>query len=182
MTLPHFVWPQIETTGDNPDIDEIIEVALVVTDVHLEEKSAYQAVIDPSPMNWMRRLESNVRWMNTHVQSGLVGDLLAGKAVPWNEAEVAMIRMLPRVGNLHYAGADLLPPYRRLTRFASHLVQPAVRRMDPMLFRMMFSVVVDRHDLLPDVTVPRGARAMDRIRLQIEEMRHYRDLVGAISV
>ncbi len=79
----HLVWIDLEMTGLSPENDRIIEVALVVTDPHLE-------VVAEGPVCAVHQSDAALAGMDawntsTHAKSGLTARV---RASPVNEAEV----------------------------------------------------------------------------------------------
>jgi oligoribonuclease len=91
-----FVWVDVETTGLNPEVDEILEVGLVITDDELVVVDSIAIAITPGPLTF-GRMGEYVRDM--HRESGLL-DHLEGKTkfptVAIETADLALKRWLER--------------------------------------------------------------------------------------
>jgi oligoribonuclease len=101
----HLIWIDMEMTGLNPDIDRIIEVALVVTDGNLD-------VVAEAPV-WVVHqddavLEGMDSWnRGTHGKSGLIGKVKASALTDAGVQETALAflrehvpaRISPMCGN-----------------------------------------------------------------------------------
>lgn len=76
---PPILWVDTETTGLDPEWDQLLEIALVVTDSDLEPLGVYESVIHQPELLSMR---DEVRQM--HTRSGLLEDvrLHTGRILP----------------------------------------------------------------------------------------------------
>ena len=88
----HIVWIDCEMTGLDPEIDELVEVAVVVTDFDLNVLDpGFQVVIKPS----QRALENmNDFVTKMHTTSGLISELADG--VTLEEAEQQVLEYIKR--------------------------------------------------------------------------------------
>ncbi len=73
----HLVWLDMEMTGLNPDTDRIIEVAMVITDAHLETVAESPVVVVHQPDSVLDGMDS---WnKSTHGKSGLIDKVKASR-------------------------------------------------------------------------------------------------------
>lgn len=80
------VWIDCEMTGLNPDIDEIVEVAVIVTNYDLEPlDSGFQIVIKPSAAS-LEQMNDFVTAM--HTTSGLITELDGGVSISEAQAQI----------------------------------------------------------------------------------------------
>lgn len=181
----HFCWIDLETTGLNPRLDHILEVALVVTGADLEEQTAFTLVVNPAldgHKAWADRLDDPVKQM--HEASGLLRDISTG--VSLRSAEDALLQTLDRFkGDRYILGGlnieRLERPFidaqlRRLARRLSY------RSLDVLAVRRFLRDVCGRTDLMPtfaDADAKRH-RALDDILDTLAEARIYRTYLDLI--
>ena len=90
--MGNMVWLDIETTGLDPEKDQILELAIVITDSDLNILSTYQTVVSPQ-YGYDRLMNDFVREM--HTKSGLLAEIGRGDGlVPWDVVTEAL-RFLP---------------------------------------------------------------------------------------
>jgi oligoribonuclease (3'-5' exoribonuclease) len=179
--LPYLVWLDLEATGsDDPHLDPILEVAMVVSDHRFVEIVEYESVVDPSPYNWMERLERNAVVSKMHVDNGLVGDLLVGKGQSLALAEREMILKLTDIGKPHHfklAGSGVSSFDRTWIRVQMSALDAWLQApmYDTATIRAQLRDLCGRGDLL--LPVPDKAhRALADVRTVMDEAKHYCDL------
>ena len=85
-TVAHLVWVDCEMTGLDPAVDELVEVAVVITDYDLNPvDEGFQVVIKPSTKA-LEQMNDFVRDM--HATSGLLDQLEGGVDLAEAEAQV----------------------------------------------------------------------------------------------
>lgn len=171
-------WVDLETTGTDEQYDPIVEVACVLTEgPELEVLAEYS-----SPIHFVLggkvQVSAYVRAM--HEQSGLWKEC---ELAPWApDVETAMVAMLGAWGKPHdfiLAGSGVshfdrrfleaqMPSFTKWLRYYS--VDVGVLRRSLQL--------IGRGDLVPAINDRKPHRALDDIRLHIEEMRHYRRVLA----
>jgi oligoribonuclease len=67
------VWIDVETTGLDPDYDQLLEVAMVITDSELEPIAGFDSVV-----HWTEFLGVNETVFKMHTDNGLFEDCRAG--------------------------------------------------------------------------------------------------------
>lgn len=162
-------------TGLNPDSDELVEVAVVVTDSDLTELDAgLDIVIRPPDLSILERMEQVV--LDMHTSSGLLADIPGG--VPLDTAEAAVLayvqghvpeaRRAPLAGSSVYVDRGFLSRYMPAVDAHLHYrlidvssVKELARRWYP---RAYFNAP----------TKTGGHRALADIRESIAELRYYR--------
>lgn len=173
----HIVWVDCEMTGLDISVDEICEIAVVVTDEELVPvHEGLQLVIKPSEAA-MANMGDFVT--NMHTESGLIKEIPAGLTMQEAEAQVLDYvkrwitepRTAPLAGNS--IGTDRMFLNRQMPNFDSFLhyrnidvssIKELTRRWYP---RVYFQ--------LPKKTG--NHRALADIRESIKELRYYRKTV-----
>ena len=174
------IWLDLEMTGLNPDSDSILEIATIVTDSNLNE-------LAQGPVFAIRHPETDLQAMDDwnrshHGASGLWSRVLASQ-VDMRAAEQGtleflaewtgkgsspmcgnsicqdrrfMFRLMPELQNwFHYRNLDVSTLKELSRRWSPEIVSALVKQ--------------NRHEALSD------------IRESIDELRHYRQFMGALA-
>jgi oligoribonuclease len=171
------VWIDCEMTGLDLAVDELIEVAVVVTDYELNPvDDGFSVVIKPD-QSALEHMGEFVRTM--HAESGLLDELAAGKSLAEAEYEVLeyILRFVPDAATAPLAGNTIGTDRAFLAKFMprvdGHLhyrsvdvssIKELSRRWYP---RAFFQAPV-KHG---------GHRALADILESIRELAYYRSLV-----
>lgn len=95
---PVLAWADLETTGLNTQTDEIIEIAVIVTNNQLDEIDRYEAVVAPTPGAYIRMMNDPFL-VDMHTKNGLLAALAdTASTVLVADAERAVMGMLTRHG------------------------------------------------------------------------------------
>ena len=177
------LWLDLETTGDQPGVDEIVEVAAIRTGRDLVEQDTFTGIVPPSPFGF-GRIESNPIVRDMHITSGLLAELRAADAggqgfVSGNVlagVEQLLLSWFPDDVQITIAGSGVaafdIPMIRvampalaaRLTYFS----------LDVGPLRRFYHLANGRH--LVEVNKQKTHRAMDDVLCHLEEGRAFRDL------
>lgn len=172
------VWIDLEMTGLDPSVDQIVEIAAVVTDAELNElDTGISFVVRPEDLGVLEHMADVVVAM--HTESGLLADIPGG--VPLAEAGAAVLgyirahvpepKRAPLAGSSVYVDRGFLARY--LPELDDHLhyrlidvssVKELARRWFP---RSYYNT--------PEKSG--GHRALADIRESIAELRYYRETV-----
>ena len=172
------VWIDLEMTGLDPVVDEIVEIAAIVTDGELNElDGGVSYVVRPPDLTILDAMDQIVVTM--HTESGLLADIPEG--IPLAQAGQAVLEYVrthvPEAGKAPLAGSSVYVDRGFLARYLPELdkhlhyrlvdvstVKELARRWYP---RAYFNA--------PAKTG--GHRALADIRESIAELRYYRDTV-----
>lgn len=91
-------WLDLETTGLDERVDEILEIGIVVTDDDLHEVAAQAWTVRPSNRAALLSMSEFVRGM--HAKSGLLDEILSGEAFPLRHAEAEAIEFVRAYSDL----------------------------------------------------------------------------------
>jgi oligoribonuclease len=169
----HLIWIDLEMSGLKPDSDRILEVALVVTDQHLQVvaegpvRPVYQsdAVLDAMD-SWNK---------STHARTGLTERVRASRQVE-REVEAEMIAFLDRhvpAGASPMCGNSICQDRRFLARYMPRLeAHFHYRNLDVSTLKEL--VRRWRPDLMAGLTKQGKHEALADIYESIEELKYYR--------
>jgi oligoribonuclease len=170
----HLVWLDMEMTGLDPERERIIEVAVVVTDAHLEILAEGPVLVVHQPDSLLDAMDNWNR--STHSKSGLIEKV---KASTLTEAEaeqqlLAFLRQYVPSGKSPLCGNTIGQDRRFMVRYMPELeaffhyrnldvstLKELARRWKPEVYKGF--VKHSRHEALAD------------IHESIEEMKYYRE-------
>lgn len=165
-----FVWIDLEMTGLNPDVDQILEIAVVVTGPDLRPLGDLTQVIR-QPEETLERMSKVVQRM--HTKNGLIEEVLSS-TVSIREAERAAMALVVQhclPGQAFLCGNGVHYDARFLSRYMPRLEQYLhYRQVDVSTIKVLVQawsphLVYDKQ--------PSDHRAAPDIRASIEELRFY---------
>lgn len=177
------IWVDLETTGLDPDCDDILEIAVMVTDWNLVIAHHDSYVVPQRDADWLLKMEKTVREM--HGNSGLTADVIRASADPhpsnlyaWAADLIIDLENYMDAGTAPFAGnnvgfdrAFLCHHLPRLHDFA-HYRNVDVSTVKELCRRW-------RPGVLESAPEKKGGhRAMPDILESIDELRHYREALG----
>ena len=170
----NLVWIDLEMTGLSPQNDRIIEIATIVTDIHLSiVAEGPELVIHQSD----ERLDGMDAWnKKTHGESGLIDQVRASE-IDEEEAERRTLAFLRRYATKQRSplcGNAICQDRRFLDRYMPQVsAYLHYRHLDVSTIKELARRW--RPDLTSNQNKNSRHRAMDDIRESIEELRGYRD-------
>ncbi len=170
----NLVWIDLEMTGLSPANDRIIEIATVVTDMHLNiVAEGPELVIHQSD----ERLNNMDQWnTKTHGESGLI-DLVRASKIDENEAEkrtLGFVRRYATKNRSPLCGNSICQDRRFLDRYMPNLsAYLHYRHLDVSSVKELARRW--RKDLIEENRLNTKHRARDDIMASIAELRRYRD-------
>ena len=170
----NLVWIDLEMTGLSPQNDRIIEIATIVTDIHLSiVAEGPELVIHQSD----KRLDGMDDWnKKTHGESGLI-DQVRASDIDEEEAERRTLAFLRRYATKQRSplcGNAICQDRRFLDRYMPQVsAYLHYRHLDVSTIKELARRW--RPDLTSNQNKNSRHRAMDDIRESIEELRGYRD-------
>lgn len=180
----HLAWIDLESTGTDELSDPILEIGFILTDRELHVIEEKQAVISPAYSfdGWQDWMSQVVVEMHSH--NGLLEDVARwGRRLIAVEAE--LISYMAEVGavphRVRLAGSGVSHFDRRFIKAQMPLLYKwfDYKNMDTGVVRE-FIRAAGREDLIPTLNNDKTHRAMDDIRLHLEEGRYYRALFQGI--
>jgi len=170
----HLVWLDMEMTGLDPERERIIEVAVVVTDAHLEIIAEGPVLVVHQPDCLLDAMDNWNR--STHGKSGLI-DKVKASTLTDDEAEQQLLTFLRQYvppGKSPLCGNTIGQDRRFMVRYMPELeaffhyrnldvstLKELARRWKPEVYRGF--IKHSRHEALAD------------IHESIEEMKYYRE-------
>lgn len=170
----HLIWLDMEMTGLNPETDRIIEIAVVITDAHLQivAEGPVLAVHQPDPV-----LAAMDEWnTRTHGESGLV-ERVRASSLSEAEAEARMLAFVqthvpqgvsPMCGNTICQDRRFMARYMPQLEAWFHYRNLDVSTLKELARRW-------RPDVLAGFTKEGRHEALADIHESINELRHYRE-------
>ena len=170
----NLVWIDLEMTGLSPENDRIIEIASIVTDVHLQiVAEGPTLVIHQSDERLAAMDDWNTR---THGESGLL-ELVRQSTIDEQEAERQTMVFLRRYASKKRSplcGNAVCQDRRFLDRYMPKVSEFLhYRHLDVSTIKELARRW--RRELISDKEKVSRHRALDDIRESIIELRHYRD-------
>jgi len=165
-----FVWIDLEMTGLNPDVDHILEIAVVVTGPDLQPLGQVTRVVH-QPEETLERMSKVVQRM--HVSNGLIKDVL-GSTTSLREAERAAMALIVEhclPGAAFLCGNSVHHDWRFLARHMPRLEQYLhYRQVDVSTIKVLVqawapAIVYEK--------VSSNHRALADIHASIVELRYY---------
>jgi oligoribonuclease len=170
----NLIWIDMEMSGLNPDTDRILEVAIVVTDLHLEAVAEAPVLVVKQPD---AVLDSMDAWnTSTHGKSGLTDKVRASRR---NEAEVeaTMLAFLEQhvpPSTSPMCGNSICQDRRFLARWMPRLEQYFhYRNLDVSVLKELARRW--KPEVAAGLTKHGKHEALADIYESIEEMKYYRD-------
>jgi oligoribonuclease len=182
------VWIDLETTGDDPVVDQVLEVAALLTPASTPwtVTMEFGCVVKPRDNSaWRLRLKQLPEVERMHADSGLLASLNAGYGLDAVAAEIAIVKgllqhgsqgdfMLAGSGVGHFDKAFLRHHFPTLH---SWLVYPV---LDVGVIRRALRLV--GVDLGVELNERKTHRAGDDVRLHLAEWRAYADVLADLAL
>jgi len=173
------LWMDMETTGLEPYVDDVLELAAVLTDTSLNELGTYESVVAVNRVTALHRMISNSAVEKMHRDNGLL-DALRSKDLPrLGEVESEVVELIDRLapnGTVYLAGSgvshfDHHVIMAQMPALASKLHYAAIDVGSP---RRMFQMATGS----PLVTANdrKTHRAMDDVRCHLEDAAAFWEL------
>jgi len=165
-----FVWIDLEMTGLNPDVDRILEIAVVVTGPDLRPLGEVQRVIQ-QPEHSMEKMSKVVQQM--HTRNRLIEECLAATTTMREAERAAMALVVAHClpGEAFLCGNSVHHDWRFLARHMPRLEQYLhYRQVDVSTIKVLIQAWA------PDITYDKEIsihRALPDIHGSIAELRFY---------
>lgn len=176
----HLLWIDLETTGTNEKLDEIVEVGFIVTDKNLVEIASGSRVLQVSERGW-RRLEDNPVVYTMHTENKLVEDLRAfdGNLPDAREFEIWLLETLSDLGveshKVMLAGSGVGHFDRRFIKEHMPLLDTVLAYpvIDIGVIRRFYSELCGME--VSAINDGKTHRALDDIRCHLEEAKWFKN-------
>lgn len=169
------LWMDLEMTGLDPDLDKIVEVAVVVTDWNFTEIATFEAVVRVDPELFAARIKAAPDFWNTYpeVRDALIEQNNSDKAKDVSVVEEDLLSFLAEyfdsddtvllAGNSIHQDRKFID--REWKRVSSRL---HYRMLDVSAWKVVFDGKYGKRFAKPEVH-----RALDDIRGSIMELKYY---------
>ncbi len=169
--MKYLFWIDMEMTGLDPQKHRILEVAVVVTDLKLQELDSYEAVVFQEP-NELSLMDA---WCTKHHgESGLTALVPKGKPESQVQEELrALFSRYEDSGKAVLAGNSIGHDKKFIDRWMPNLSSLLHYRMlDVSSFKIIFEGIYKTH-----FPKKKGHRAKDDIYESLGELRHYLNFI-----
>lgn len=194
----HLLWLDLETTGTHEAIDQVIEIAVILTDLELTEVTRNSNLV-PYDYDGALRLAGNDYVRQMHQTSGLIDDL-GRRSNGFNpdsgvehEVRWSMLRSAEKElrAQLVYAGAQphcVMLAGSGVSHFDRRFLRTQLPDLERQLAYPSIDVGVARRmaDMwgtlsgVPDFNSGKTHRAMADVTCHLDEARWWRDLLGEV--
>jgi oligoribonuclease len=168
------IWIDMEMSGLNPDTDRVLEVAIVVTDSHLNAVAEAPVLVVHQPDDVLARMDD---WnKSTHAKSGLI-DRVKASTLTEAQAEEIMLAFVsnhvppgvsPMCGNSVHQDRRFLVRY--MPRLEAYFLY---RNLDVSTLKEL--VRRWRPELMTGLTKQGKHEALADVHESIDELRYYRE-------
>jgi len=169
----NLIWIDLEMTGLDSATDQIIEIATIVTDEHLNVVAAGPELVIRQPKEVMDSMDDWNR--RQHGESGLTGRVLSSR-MSMREAEVLTLKFLRthvKQGKSPMCGNSICQDRRFLARLMPELeAYFHYRNLDVSTLKILAQKWAP--DVAAAFTKESSHRALGDIQDSIEELKHYR--------
>ena len=167
MTI--YVWLDLETTGVDDKLCQIIELAIILTDDSLNVLDTYESIVNPGSVYY----EPGA--LKMHKSSGLYDRVRTGAKISTVEDEALSLikRYEPRKRRAYLAGNSIHFDRRYLSKYMPSIVDHlASRHLDVSAIGMWARSLFGKD--IATYKAPRPHRALDDLRRSIEELSFYK--------
>lgn len=178
------LWMDLETAGTDERKDPILEVAAILTDLDLTVLAAYETPVWPEQWDREEAVPAGIDpyVLRMHAESGL-WDACASDGISLHHAESELILRLSMSGDR----GDFVLAGSGVSHFDRRFIDYQMPRLSKWLRYYSIDVgvlrrtlqVISRDDLVP-IGAVKPHRAMADVRLHLDELRHYRTVLGAL--
>ena len=170
----NLVWMDLEMTGLDPEVERIIEIAVIVTNSSLRVLAEGPVVVVNQPDSLLAAMDE---WNTTHHTDSGLFDRVRSEGVTESEAERIVLDFIAdhvEPGRSPLCGNSIAQDRRFLVKYMptleSHL---HYRNLDVSTIKEL--AIRWRPDIFHQIKKQNHHRALDDVRESIEELRFYRD-------
>jgi oligoribonuclease len=172
--IPHIVWMDLEMTGLDPDTDDIIEIASIVTDANLNIIAEGPELVIHLPNERFAKMDS---WNQEHHSASGLWKKVVESEITLLDAESLTLDFLKKhVGSnvSPLAGSSVWQDRRFITKYMKQIDNYLhYRLIDVSSFKEMITRWYPNH---PDKLEKKNShRALEDIRESINELKFYRE-------
>ena len=185
MSIPnptHLLWLDLESTGLDTAVDEIIEIGVIITDLHYDSVIEYRTVVLPTEAG-KARLRDNPFVTEMHRLNGLTAELDALAGASYTTIEAAEERVLALIDVIGLSAATFHIAGSGVATFDRPLLNRLMPRLAAKLHYAPIDVGILRRSYklatgvdLVEVNEDKTHRAIDDVRCHLTEGRAFREL------
>ena len=169
MKKATLLWIDLEMTGLDPDKDRILEVAVIATDMQLNEIATYEAVVKVDEELMKSRMVGPFWDKNHKSRDALMAQNVTGRSIKTIEQELLKFLDQNFGKEIYLAGNSIHQDRKFIEREMSTLNQRFHYRMlDVSAWKIYFENALDKKFIKPEIH-----RALDDINGSIEELKWY---------
>ena len=169
MKKAKLLWVDLEMTGLSPDVDKILEVAVIATDMKLIPVADYQAVIKVDEKLMRERMVGEFWEKNSKSRDGLMAQNSLGKPVEQVEKELLEFVDKYCTKEVYLAGNSIHQDRKFIEKEMPELNRRLHYRMlDVSAWKIYFEQALGKKFAKPE-----NHRALDDINGSIEELKWY---------
>ena len=169
MKKAKLFWVDLEMTGLDPDKDRILEVAVIATDMQLNEIATYEAVVKVDEELMKSRMVGPFWDKNHKSRDALMAQNVTGRSIKTIEQELLKFLDQNFGKEIYLAGNSIHQDRKFIEREMSTLNQRFHYRMlDVSAWKIYFENALDKKFIKPEIH-----RALDDINGSIEELKWY---------
>ncbi len=172
MAVKHFFWLDLEMSGLNPEVDKILEAAVVITDKELSSVFTFETTVFQPP----EVLEKMNDWCKEHhAKSGLTNRVPSG--IPENELDKKLCEIVDTYFNdesVILCGNSIAHDRKFVEAYLpAYTAKLHYRMLDVSSFKIVFQEIYGKR-----YAKKNSHRALDDISESIEELRFYLDCIN----
>lgn len=182
------LWTDLETTGTKEELDCIIEIGAILTDFEFNPiGDEFTIVVDPDEFA-LGRMMKTPAVLNMHMKNGLLQDILDGAGTSIENAQKEMLRWMDNTINSKTRKGPVnkfkfMLAGSGVGHFDKRFIKEELPQVNKLLTFPILDVGMVRRFLRFSGVEPsqqpndqKNHRALDDIRLHLEEARMYREL------
>ena len=169
MTKATLLWLDLEMTGLDPRKDRILEIAVIATDLKLNQIATYEAVIKVNPRLIKKRMVGDFWEKNQKTRDALIAQNKFGKSAKTVERELLNFLDKHFKKEIYLAGNSIHQDRKFIENEMPELNNRLHYRMlDVSAWKIYFENALNKK-----FTKPENHRALDDINGSIEEFKWY---------
>ena len=177
MKKAKLLWMDLEMTGLEPEKDKILEVAVIATDMKMNEIAEYEAVVKVNESLMKERMVGEFWEKNQKAREALFAQNEEGKDIKVVERELMELIDMYFGKEVYLAGNSIHQDRKFIEREMPELNQRLHYRMlDVSAWKIYFEQALNKK-----FTKPENHRALDDIKGSMEELKWYLTFLKSVE-